>query len=129
MKKAPHLEFFCRLITNLVFVMFASASVAASTLLAPATNTSLPNIHMKGVRCAEVGVWSFDIVNNAFAPAHIDYFFWLEDDDADAIRGDEGQVRLGSKSRQSVNLTFTCDVPFTELRHHFQWAPSGFLAK
>ena len=75
MKKAPHLEVFCRLITNLVFVMFASASVAASTLLAPATNTSLPNIHMKAVRCAEVGVWSFDIVNNAFAPAHIDYFF------------------------------------------------------
>jgi len=98
----------------------------ASTLLAPQTNTGLTNVHLKAVRCNEQGRWSFDIVNNAFVQAHIEYFFWLEDADADAIEGDTGQVRLGPKSRETATLIFPCETPFTELRQHFQWAPTGF---
>ena len=53
-------------------------------------------------------------------------FFWLEDDDADAIESDAGQIRLDPKSRETAELVFSCEVPFTELRQHFQWAPTGF---
>jgi hypothetical protein len=100
--------------------------VTASTPLAPKTNTGLMNIHLKAVRCNEQGRWSFDVVNNAFVGAHIEYFFWLEDDDADAIESDAGQIRLDPKSRATAELVFSCEVPFTELRQHFQWAPTGF---
>lgn len=101
-------------------------SMSASTPLAPKTNTGLTNIHLKAVRCNEQGRWSFDVVNNAFVGAHIEYFFWLEDDDADAIESDAGQIRLDPKSRETAELVFSCEVPFTELRQHFQWAPTGF---
>ncbi|MEK9656687.1 MAG: hypothetical protein VW202_13365 [Halieaceae bacterium] len=100
--------------------------VTASTPLAPKTNTGLTNIHLKAVRCNEQGRWSFDVVNNAFVGAHIEYFFWLEDDDGDAIESDAGQIRLDPKSRETAELVFSCEVPFTELRQHFQWAPTGF---
>lgn len=70
--------------------------------------------------------WALDIVNNNFAPSYVEYFFWLEDDQGDAVEGDSGQVMLAAKSRESVQLTFGCEVPFTELRPHFRWAPVGF---
>ena len=101
-------------------------AVGASTTLAPVTNTGLKNIHFKGVQCSEDGFWALDIVNNNFAPSYVEYFFWLEDDQGDAVKGDSGQVMLDAKSRESVQLTFGCEVPFTELRPHFRWAPVGF---
>ncbi len=104
----------------------AQGAHSASTPLAPKTNTGLQNIHLKAVRCNDQGFWSFDLVNNAFVQAHVEYFFWREDADADAIEGDAGQVRLGPKSRDTAVLVFSCEIPFTELRQHFQWAPTGF---
>ena len=101
-------------------------AAGASTTLAPVTNTGLKNIHFKGVQCSEDGFWALDIVNNNFAPSYVEYFFWLEDDQGDAVEGDSGQVMLAAKSRESVQLTFGCEVPFTELRPHFRWAPVGF---
>ena len=44
----------------------------------------------------------------------------------DAIDGDVGQLNLAPKSRESVTLKFACDVPFTELKPYFRWAPVGF---
>jgi hypothetical protein len=110
----------------LACVLAVTDAISASTLLAPKTNTGLANIHLKAVRCNDQGHWAFDIVNNAFVQAHVEYFFWLEDDDADAIQGDAGQVRLGAKSRDTAELVFSCELPFTQLRQHFQWAPNGF---
>ena len=110
----------------LACVLPFEGALAASTPLAPKTNTGLSNIHLKAVRCNDQGLWSFDIVNNAFVQAHVEYFFWLEDDEGDAIESDAGQVRLGPKSRDSAVLAFSCEQPFTELRQHFQWAPTGF---
>jgi len=110
----------------LAAVLALNGPLFASTLLAPQTNTGLTNVHFKAVRCNEHGLWSFDIVNNALVQAHIEYFLWLEDEDADAIEGDTGQVRLEPKSRETVALIFPCETPFTALRQHFQWAPTGF---
>ena len=101
-------------------------SIAASTTLAPVTNTGLNNVHFKFVRCSEAGFWILDVINNNFAPSTFEYFFWLEDDQGDAIDGDAGQLNLAPKSRESVTLKFGCDVPFTELKPHFRWAPVGF---
>ena len=101
-------------------------TVAASTTLAPVTNTGLNNIHFKSVRCSEAGFWMLDVINNDFAPSTVEYFFWLEDDQGDAIDGDAGQLNLSPKSRESITLKFGCDVPFTELKPHFRWAPVGF---
>ena len=102
------------------------SAVSAAATLAPVTNTGLKNIHFKAVQCSEDGFWALDIVNNNFAPSYIEYFFWLEDDQGDAVEGDSGQVMLNAKSRESVQLTFGCEVPFTQLRPHFRWAPVGF---
>ena len=102
------------------------SAVSATATLAPVTNTGLKNIHFKAVQCSEDGFWALDIVNNNFAPSYIEYFFWLEDDQGDAVEGDSGQVMLNAKSRESVQLTFGCEVPFTQLRPHFRWAPVGF---
>ena len=99
---------------------------ADTVALAPATNTGLKNIHFKSVQCTEDGLWKLDIVNNNFAPSYVEYFFWLEDEQGDALEGDSGQVTLDAKSREPVQLSFGCDVPFTELRPHFRWAPVGF---
>ena len=101
-------------------------SIAASTTLAPVTNTGLTNTHFKFVRCSEAGFWILDVINNNFSPSTVEYFFWLEDDQGDAIDGDSGQLNLAPKSRESVTLKFGCDVPFTELKPHFRWAPVGF---
>lgn len=101
-------------------------SNAASTSLAPVTNTGLNNIHFKSVRCGEAGFWMFDVINNNFSPSTVEYLFWLEDDQGDAIDGDAGQLNLAPKSRASVTLKFGCDVAFTELKPHFRWAPVGF---
>ena len=102
------------------------SAVSATATLAPVTNTGLKNIHFKAVQCSEDGFWALDIVNNNFAPSYIEYFFWLEDDQGDAVEVDSGQVMLNAKSRESVQLTFGCEVPFTQLRPHFRWAPVGF---
>ena len=40
--------------------------------------------------------WALDIVNNNFAPSYVEYF-WLEDDQGDAVKGDSGQVMLDAK--------------------------------
>ena len=101
-------------------------SIAAGTILAPVTNTGLSNIHFKLVRCSEAGFWMLDVINNNFSPSTVEYFFWLEDDQGDAIDGDAGQLKLAPKSRTSVTLKFGCDVAFTELKPHFRWAPVGF---
>ena len=53
-------------------------SSAASTALAPVTNTGLNNIHFKSVRCSEAGFWMLDVINNNFAPSTVEYFFWLK---------------------------------------------------
>ena len=115
-----------QLMVLLACLLPAIGAGSASTPLAPKTNTGLQNIHLKAVRCNDQGYWSFDLVNNAFVQAHVEYFFWLEDEDADAIEGDAGQVRLGPKSRDTAALIFSCELPFTALRQHFQWAPTGF---
>ena len=57
----------------------------------------LKNIHFKAVQCSEDGFWALDIVNNNFAPSYVEYFFWLEDDQGDAVEGDSGQVMLEAK--------------------------------
>ena len=101
-------------------------SIAASTTLAPVTNTGLNNIHFKFVRCSETGFWAFDVINNNFSPSTVEYFFWLEDDQGDAIDGDTRQLTLAPKTRESVTLKFGCEVAFTELKPHFRWAPVGF---
>lgn len=106
--------------------LWSVSAVSATATLAPVTNTGLKNIHFKAVQCSEDGFWALDIVNNNFAPSYIEYFFWLEDDQGDAVEGDSGQVMLNAKSRESVQLTFGCEVPFTQLRLHFRWAPVGF---
>lgn len=106
--------------------LWSVSAVSATATLAPVTNTGLKNIHFKAVQCSEDGFWALDIVNNNFAPSYIEYFFWLEDDQGDAVEGDSGQVMLNAKSRESVQLTFGCEVPFTQLRPHFRWAPVGF---
>ncbi len=106
--------------------LWSVSAVSATAKLAPVTNTGLKNIHFKAVQCSEDGFWALDIVNNNFAPSYIEYFFWLEDDQGDAVEGDSGQVMLNAKSRESVQLTFGCEVPFTQLRPHFRWAPVGF---
>ena len=100
--------------------------MAAGTTLVPVTNTGLNNIHFKSVRCSEAGFWTLDVINNNFAPSTVEYFFWLEDDQGDAIDSDAGQLNLAPKSRESVTLKFGCDLPFTELKPHFRWAPVGF---
>lgn len=105
--------------------LWPTPAAGASTTLAPVTNTGLKNIYFKAVQCSEDGFWALDIVNNNFAPSYVEYFFWLEDDQGDAVEGDSGQVMLDAKSRESVQLTFGCEVPFTELRPHFRWAPIG----
>ena len=106
--------------------LWSVSAVSATATFAPVTNTGLKNIHFKAVQCSEEGFWALDIVNNNFAPSYIEYFFWLEDDQGDAVEGDSGQVMLNAKSRESVQLTFGCEVPFTQLRPHFRWAPVGF---
>ena len=106
--------------------LWSVSAVSATATLAPVTNTGLKNIHFKAVQCSEDGFWALDIVNNNFAPSYVEYFFWLEDDQGDAVEGDSGQVMLNAKSRESVQLTFGCEVPFTQLRPHFRWAPVGF---
>ena len=116
----------CQAMVLLACLLFQNDALSGSTVLAPNTNTGLQNIQLKGVQCNDQGFWSFDIVNNAFVGAHVEYFFWLEDSDADAIQGDAGQVRLAPKSRDTVELVFSCELPFTALRQRFQWAPTGF---
>ncbi|MDB2689474.1 hypothetical protein N9Z25_08585 [Luminiphilus sp.] len=116
----------CQAMVLLACLLPQSDALSGSTVLAPKTNTGLQNIQLKEVQCNDQGLWSVDIVNNAFAGAHVEYFFWLEDSDADAIQSDAGQVRLAPKSRGTVELVFSCELPFTELRQHFQWAPTGF---
>ena len=116
----------CQAMVLLACLLSQNDVLSASTMLAPKTNTGLQNIHLKAVRCNDQGFWSFGIVNNAFVDAHVEYFFWLEDADADAIQGDAGQVRLAPKSRGTVALVFSCELPFTEVRQRFQWAPTGF---
>ncbi len=99
---------------------------ADNTNLSPVTNTGLKSIHFKSVQCSEDGLWRLDIVNNSFAPSYVEYFFWLEDEQGDAVEGHSGQVKLDAKSREAVQLKFGCEVPFTELKPHFRWAPVGF---
>ena len=100
--------------------------LADTTNLSPVTNTGLKDIHFKSVQCSEDGVWKLDIVNNSFAPSYVEYFFWLEDEQGDAVESHSGQLMLDAKSREAVQLTFGCEVPFTELKPHFRWAPVGF---
>ena len=116
----------CQAMVLLACLLPQSDGLSGSTVLAPKTNTGLQNIQLKEVQCNDQGFWSFDIVNNAFVEAHVEYFLWLEDRDADAIQSDAGQVRLAPKSRDTLELVFSCELPFTELRQHFQWAPTGF---
>ena len=119
-------SFHACLVLLLLQYLWPTPAAGASTTLAPVTNTGLKNIHFKAVQCSEDGFWALDIVNNNFAPSYVEYFFWLEDDQGDAVQGDSGQIMLDAKSRESVQLTFGCEVPFTELRPHFRWAPVGF---
>lgn len=105
--------------------LWSLGAATASASPALVTNTGLQNIHFKSVRCGAEGVWTFDIVNNNFAASYVEYFFWLEDEQGDAMEADSGQLNLDAKSRESVQLTFGCDVPFTELRPHFRRVPVG----
>ena len=111
---------------SLLAMGWTLGSIAAGTTLAPVTNTGLSNIQFKSVRCSEAAFWMFDVINNNFSPSTVEFFFWLEDDQGDAIDGDSGHLNLAPKSRASVTLKFPCDVPFTELKPHFRWAPVGF---
>ena len=113
--------------SNLVLsgCLWSLEAATVSAFPTSVTNTGLQNIHFKSVRCGAEGVWAFDIVNNNFAVSSIEYFFWLEDEHGDAMEGDSGQLTLDAKSRESVQLTFGCNVPFTELRPHFRWVPVG----
>ena len=125
MHRNEHRYFACRgfLLLHCLWSMSASAD---TTTFAPVTNTGLKNIHFKSVQCSEDGFWTLDIVNNNFAPSFVEYFFWLEDEQGDATESDSGQIMLDAKSREAVRLAFNCEVPFTELRPHFRWAPVGF---
>ena len=49
-----------------------------------------------------------------------------DDEQGMELDGDAGQLNLAPKSRELVTLKFGCDVPFTELKPHFRWAPVGF---
>ena len=109
----------------LVAARWSLGSIAASTALAPETHAGLNNIHFKSVRCSEEGFWMLDVINNNFTPSIVEYFFWLEDDQGDAIDGDAGQLNLAPKTRESVTLKFGCDVPFTELKPHLRWELVG----
>ena len=110
----------------LLHCLWSISASADTTILAPVTNTGLKNIHFKSVQCSEDGFWTLDIVNNNFAPSYIEYFFWLEDEQGDATESDSGQIMLDAKSREAVRLSFDCEVPFTDLKPHFRWAPVGF---
>ena len=112
---------FCGLIHALSF-----HNSFASVPLAPVTNTGLKNIHFKSVRCSDSNLWMIDVVNNSFSRSYIEYFFWLEDEHGDAVKGDSGQLVLDAKSRESITLNFPCEIAFTELRQHFCLAQVGF---
>ena len=105
--------------------LWSLEAATVSAFPASVTNTGLQNIQFKSVRCGDEGVWAFDIINNNFEVSSVEYFFWLEDEQGDAVEGDSGQLTLDAKSRESVQLTFGCNVPFTELRPHFRWVPVG----
>ena len=97
----------------------------ASTLLEVPTNTGIQQVKFKNVICGEQDVWQFDLVNNAISETRIEWVFWLEDEEGDSIEGDRAAALLEPKSRITVALSFSCDVPFTALRHQFQIAPLG----
>lgn len=65
----------CQAMVLLACLLPQSDALSGSTVLAPKTNTGLQNIQLKEVQCNDQGLWSFDIVNNAFVGAHVEYFF------------------------------------------------------
>ena len=105
--------------------VLAQSPSFSSTLLEVPTNTGIQQVKFKNVVCGEQDVWQFDLVNNAISETRIEWVFWLEDEEGDSIEGDRAAALLEPKSRITVALSFSCDVPFTALRHQFQIVPLG----
>ena len=105
--------------------VLAQSPSFSSTLLEVPTNTGIQQVKFKNVVCGEQDVWQFDLVNNAISETRIEWVFWLEDEEGDSIEGDRAAALIEPKSRITVALSFSCDVPFTALRHQFQIVPFG----
>ena len=105
--------------------VLAQSPSFTSTLLDVPTNTGIQQVKFKNVICGEQDVWQFDLVNNAISETRIEWVFWLEDEEGDSIEGDRATALIEPKSRITVALSFSCDVPFTALRHQFQIVPLG----
>ncbi|MDA0630063.1 MAG: hypothetical protein O2981_01655 [Proteobacteria bacterium] len=97
----------------------------ASTMLEVPTNTGIQQLKFKNVACGTEGNWQFDLVNNTISETRIEYVFWLEDEDGDSIEGARQTALLEPKSRIAVALPFSCETPFTALRHQFHVVPLG----
>ena len=74
-------------------------SLEAATVSAFRSRLQIPdckifNLNPCGV---EMRVWAFDIINNNFEVSSVEYFFWLEDEQGDAVEGDSGQLTLMQK--------------------------------
>lgn len=106
-------------------VLLAQSPSFSSTLLDVPTNTGIQQVKFKNVICSKEGTWHFDLVNNAISETRIEWVFWLEDEEGDSIEGARAAALLEPKSRITVALPFSCDVPFTALRHQFQIVPLG----
>ena len=105
--------------------VLAQSPSFSSTLLDVPTNTGIQQVKFKNVSCGEQSTWQFDLVNNAVSETRIEWVFWLEDEEGDSIEGDRAAALLEPKSRITVALSFSCEVPFTALRRQFQIVPLG----
>jgi hypothetical protein len=105
--------------------VLAQSQSFSSTLLDVPTNTGIQQVKFKNVSCGEQSTWQFDLVNNAVSETRIEWVFWLEDEEGDSIEGDRAAALLEPKSRITVALSFSCEVPFTALRRQFQIVPLG----
>ena len=97
----------------------------ASTMLEVPTNTGIKQVKFKNVACGNDETWQFDLVNNTVSETRIEYVFWLEDDEGDSVAGARRSALLEPKSRVTIALPFSCEIPFTALRYQFQVAPLG----
>ncbi|MDG2460310.1 MAG: hypothetical protein P8M73_05460 [Luminiphilus sp.] len=119
-----------RWIVSFVVYCWATAALGqspsfATILLDVPTNTGIQQVKFKNVACGTNDSWQFDLVNNTTAETRVEWVFWLEDDEGDSIEGARQSAPLEPKSRVEVTLPFSCEVPFTTLRYHFQLAPLG----
>jgi hypothetical protein len=119
-----------RWVCGLVMVCWAIGALGqspsfASTMLEVPTNTGIRQVKFKNVVCGSEDTWQFDLVNNTISNTRIEHVFWLEDEDGDSIEGARQSALLEPKSRVTIAVPFSCDIPFTALRYQFQVVPLG----